>query len=845
MKSYAYPALIVSILPLLFATACFTGMVNTRMDKVYQDAGRGSAIAGTAENVNGRFPERIFIKTATQTFNEYYYFLLDHGRIYCKSLDSSGDAQEWRLFRKTGLPSARLKRGFKKPRAIVAISADANELQAISDEGRIYQYVFDPGLLLQDYFWKDRMGWPEAAPLEINALVRGFRSWAVAKRTASVLWYEDRYGNQHHYGTMGIETSYYLCANGQDIRFSDTGLPSDFSHSILGPERGRFIAESLSASASTVFVINASGEMYTRLVDFDTLGCDPLFFKYTYRRESYGLSGDNYRSNYTPWALPAEDWKKEPPIALSGQARITKRITIVQNGQGNGARELRVAGTDREGHVGYYAKRLNDASWEFRQAPLQLVKSDFLPVREGSRLKRVRGHSGDTAYDGIIWHRGVPVTDIAFKIPDFNLREGSCHLTVSKNGERASLLMHPVDAWTYVRRYDPGRDGMPKLMMVTFELEDGSFDRVSKEFRAILSELFGPYDRVPFAFTAEATTEYILVRKSAAFGDGMTLFFSTDRELVRMNPEVFRKITIGNDELTRKISSPDLELSDIAATGTEKLAEYIDRNRRFKLELENSMRMYESYRISSAVSGKTYSVFNALSHVTFLYLVNVPKINTITRHGSAIMRGNSKNIAFVNESKYRMYKKIMEILDIRIEVYQALLDARKNGSHADERLASFSESFRGYYSLTDMPKTIKGVWYTAQSATPCISSAELLDLGLPILQVTTQSSPSEVYLIDFQNLPKDVFALRSLDFRQKAFTTTVSVSPLVVQGIPSNEMIARGKSLKDMLYQPVEISATLEWNGSTLRIYQDTPEKGRFVFFTSEKKLASSRPDTR
>ena len=844
MKSCAYPALIASILPLFFASACFTGMVNTRMDKVYQDAGKGTAIARAAENVNGRFPERIFLKTATQTFNEYYYFLLEHGRIYCKSLDGSLDAPEWQLFRKTGLPSARLKRGFKMPAAIVAISADANELQAISDEGRIYQYVFDPGLMLQDYFWKDRMGWPEAAPLEINDLVRGFRSWAVAKRTASVLWYEDRYGNQHHYGTMGIETSYFLCANGQDIRFSDTGLPSDFSHSILGPERGRFIAEALSASASTVFVINAAGEMYTRLVDFDTLGCDPLFFKYTYRRESYGLSGDNYRSNYTPWALPAEDWKKEPPIVLSGKARITKRITIVQDGQGNAARELRVAGMDTEGRAGYYAKRLNDTRWKFLQAPLQLVKGDFLPVREGSRVKQVRGHSGDTVYDGIIWHRGAPITDIALKIPDFNLREGSCHLAISRNGESATLLMHPVDAWTYVRRYDPGRDGMPKLMMVTFEIEDGSFDRISKEFRAILSDLIGPYDRVPFAFTAEATTEYILVRKSETFGNGMTLFFSTDRELVRMNPDVFRKISIGNDELTRKISSPELELPDIDAAGKKKLAEYIDRNRQYRLELEESIRMYESYRISSAVTGKTYSIFNALSHVTLLYLVNFPKINTITRHGSAIMRGNAKNIAFVNESKYRMYKKIMELLDIRIEVYTALHDTRETGSRANERLASFSESFRGYYSLTGMPKTIKGICYTSRAPVPCLTSAELLDFGLPILQVTTQSSPSEVYLIDFKNLPKDIYSLSSLDFRQKAFTTSVSVSPLIVQGISAEELIARGIGLKDMLYQPSEISATLEWTGSTLRIYVDTPEKGRFVFFTSEKTLAGSRPDT-
>jgi hypothetical protein len=64
---------------------------------------------------------------------------------------------------------------------------------------------------------------------------------------------------------MEIVTTYALLEDGQEICYADPGLPSDFSRSYIGPERGAFKAVSLSASASTMFVINEAGEMWTYL----------------------------------------------------------------------------------------------------------------------------------------------------------------------------------------------------------------------------------------------------------------------------------------------------------------------------------------------------------------------------------------------------------------------------------------------------------------------------------------------------------------------------------------------------------------------------------------------------
>jgi hypothetical protein len=821
------------IIPFLILSSCFTGMVNTRMNRVYDQKRADAGPFSKTEDNNGEFPEAIYIKTSTQTFSDTYYFLLSDGRIWYKSIDPSGDVPAWTIFRSTGLPSARFKKGFIKPHSISSISADANELQAISDKGRIYQYVFDPGLLLQDYFWKDHIGWPEAAPLEINDLVRGFRAWAVGKRNASVLWSEDRFGNQHHYGTMGIENSYFLCANGQDIRYSDTGLPSDFSHALLGPERGRFIAESLSASACTLFVINAAGEMYTRQADFDTLGCDPLF-RYTYRARDYGIPGSSYRSNYTPWGLPALDWKKEPSITLAGAARLTRHITILRTGQGNDGRELRVAGTDPAGRIGYYHKGIADSAWTFREAPLSLSDADFLDRETVAKGTCPRGPSAERPYFGSLWKASLPVDGVFLEIPNFSLSEGSCALVASRKGEKASLTMHPVDAWTYLRRYDPGRDGTPKLMMVTIEIPDGSLDGLTPEFRAILSDLFGKNDRETFAYIAEATTDYILIRQSKPTNGDIALFFSTDPDAISINPSVFRRIALGNDEFIRDFTSQDLKLDSAKLSGSataNELTALIEHNKEFKKKLEASIKMYSSYKLSSSISGKTYSVFNAFSHVTLIYLIDFPKIYTVTRQGTPIMRETARNAAAITDAKYWMYKKVLELVDIRIELYSALLAAVKGGLPPPERVATFSEDFQGYFAHTGIPETVSGVWHDGGEPVACVSTAELLESDLPGLLVVTRESAPRVYLIDFKNLPEDVYRRDGLDFSAKPLKTAVDVSPLIIPGIPVSDFMASEAS--SVPAQNGETAATLEWDGTVLKIWAEDASGRRTVLFDS------------
>jgi hypothetical protein len=123
----------------------------------------------------------------------------------------------------------------------VEISADADELVALSVEGAFYRYCFDKTIAHKSNVWLDRQGWPKEEQLYLDGRTAKNIAWATGKRNMQVLYYEDAFGNQHHNGTQEIVTTYMLLEDGQEIAYADTGLPADFSRNFTGPERGRVV----------------------------------------------------------------------------------------------------------------------------------------------------------------------------------------------------------------------------------------------------------------------------------------------------------------------------------------------------------------------------------------------------------------------------------------------------------------------------------------------------------------------------------------------------------------------------------------------------------------------------
>jgi hypothetical protein len=641
------------------------------------------------EDINGVFPEAVHIKTRTQTFNAHHYYILRDGLIWHKAIEAGQGPADWTLFEKTGLPHNSLKPGFNKPERIAGISADADELVALSSGGAFYRYCFDITIAHPSKVWLDRQGWPRSEQLFFDPDTAKNRAWALGKRNARTLYYEDPFGNQHHNGTMEIATTYVLMEDGQEIRYADTGLPSDFSRNYIGPERGAFKAVALSASASTMFVINEAGEMYTRLADFDVVGCDPMLFKYTYEPYVSDLPGTNYFSNLTEWALPAEDWRAQPPIPLEGRAALTRHITILQNGQGNGARELRVAGWNANGETGYWTKPIFAGQWDFVAARLIFGGDARL---SGSAE---RGPAADRSYSGRLWKGSAKTrsaeteppqgtekydwiknydwtenTEWFYEIPNFNILEGGCEFRVTKGGETCVLLLHQVEMWSYLRRdYMPGRTGAPKIFWATLEMPENALEGLSPEFAAEISRKFAALDKKLFHYTISAAPHFILIRESENIN---AVLYLTDGAKSPRYPDFQRRWIVENFAEASRVNAPELRINEREETTREALSRKIAANKAFRGELKRLIRQSRWSTLTSFNFDFLYLPAHYTVRLSLLRFIDVPKIRTITTFGDRIVLSNSVIIAIIAELRIELDERLLEIVNTRIRHYEKI-----------------------------------------------------------------------------------------------------------------------------------------------------------------------------
>lgn len=320
------------------------------------------SFASTCSEVlsQNKLPAYIHIKTPTQTFTHRWYIALEKGRIWIKpNPQTTGIEEPWFLLPSDGKPHLPFEwvHPLHEEPYITEVSADGENLIAIDQYGLVYY-----AKLFNQKRWHSRWGLPFGSKLKApDSAV----SIAMSHRGKFNEYYEDIDGNKHPI-SAGVTTLYALirtkAQNGKfynKIFYADPWLNHGFHHEISTPQRGTFNPIALSASASQVFVIDEGGRMYTRLVDYDTDGDNPVL-PYTYHR------GVPQKGFWKKRVLPGHGWRSQPPIV----GQITSNITILQTGKGNSARELRVEGIkviDGIPHKGYYYKGISEFDWKFKE----------------------------------------------------------------------------------------------------------------------------------------------------------------------------------------------------------------------------------------------------------------------------------------------------------------------------------------------------------------------------------------------------------------------------------------------------------------------------------------------
>ncbi|WP_328296469.1 hypothetical protein OG389_00740 [Streptomyces sp. NBC_00435] len=403
-------------------------------------------------------PSQIHLRGTTATFNRRWSFALSAGRIHVKEASESGD---WHVM---SLPECLAGH-------VTGISVDDDELVALDEDGAVY--TMDHALNAPwTWNWTRRFGsplWLGGGTTVPSGATRW--SWSVLSPGEDDVW-RDTAGNNHPAGAAKVSHLFALSEDGSRITYLDPWLPADHSYEMATPLRGRFQARALSASASTSFVINRYGDMYTRLYDFDISGADRVFFRYSYE--------DQRGATIPKIQLPAPDWTHQPEIP----GQVTDRISIHKTGAGSDARELRVEGSD-QGRTGYWGKALTASRWTFTPTGDPL---------EGHGLENTPAdRSTDTLAPPSPYDFTGTLGQVEAHIAEFDVAVAATPLTLQAGDQKLRVTLHTVDGLRQSPR-EPGLTSQPRSFYGTIEVPQAVLDHLDDldpALRALVRDRLG------------------------------------------------------------------------------------------------------------------------------------------------------------------------------------------------------------------------------------------------------------------------------------------------------------------------------------------------------------------
>lgn len=494
----------------------------------------------------GNLPDEVYLKSPSQGFSYEYQYALKDGKIWIKpNTKHTGKVGQWELFEQTGLPKGLDVPSFRDTDIVSEFSTEATMIVAASKSGRLY--FWQPTL-------KEQTNWAEknGAPFEDALYLPKHKRWCFAMSLMRAPWkrltpmhendivsyWEDIDGNRTDFGFTA--TIYSVDPGGQRIRYTDTGLPTSWHKAFSSPERGRVIIDEISASASTLFVTDKYGNMYTRMMDYELLGGCPAL-KFVYERAKRTQGEESVPIMKAVRTLPLPTWQKQEPIRQvledkQGLAVITNRITILLTGKGNAARELRVQGRNSEGEYGYWYKAIFASEWNFVKTnetfPDSLIIHNYLSKTDYGRVL-------DKNYSGRLHKRRLKA--IKAQLIGFYYYSTPCTLRIFYDDKYFDLVFHTVDMWgptVQFKNYPElvgNQSGEPKLLKGTLEIPKSILETNDSDIRGIIDTWFKEYNLVPFAFSVWADDNKVNIESRRIQRDIKNHFWYKLRPRLSMN----------------------------------------------------------------------------------------------------------------------------------------------------------------------------------------------------------------------------------------------------------------------------------------------------------------------
>ncbi len=435
-----------------YAASIFFQLFQPVMDSLY---GREEDLLAREEKPASEFPA-IHVVTKTEAMDAKFYYAIKEGKLWFKPISAHSEAH-WKLFDNQGFAADQT--------FLMSVTADDHNLIVIDQLYRVHvakttniQFVVSSDcpqwqLTRSEVNWSTKwFNMVGVAPIlnlfkDPTLFVPPARSVAISYKGPNTLYYTDRVGKKHPEPFVGVTTLYLLDEKGTRIFFADPWLNNQFNNEITGPEDGEFVAEQMAASASTLLLIqrarNEYGQeihkIYTRFVDFDSMGCNPVL-PHTYDPEN--------RTSLVRY-LPPEDWLLQPCIVLGDEACLTSHIAILQTGRGQDKRQLRIQGKNRQGKSGYYYKDIYEPNWNFEETGEKISRTELLDVPHTGFTK---GKQVMFDYEGILESKLVLQVFLRkFSHQGFNERGLHTYIEMRlQNGKVLKLPLYARRSWQHL-----------------------------------------------------------------------------------------------------------------------------------------------------------------------------------------------------------------------------------------------------------------------------------------------------------------------------------------------------------------------------------------------------------
>ena len=384
-----------------------------------------------------------------------------------------------------------------------------------------------------------------------------------------------------------------------------------------------------------------------------------------------------------------------------------------------------------------------------------------------------------------------------------------------------------MEIWTYLFRYNPGKDGTPKQFFVTLSVPPETFETESPEFRSILETLFKGKNLVLFSCRAEASQQYFLLEVASDKKNSINIFL-TKNGSPYIEEGMFRRLLSYDEKLVAQYLSTDLILQDgqaeISIKNRSRIEEIIKRNKDYREKVRARIRMYDSYKHISGVSRWGYAGFDFLTTVTMLNKIDFPKIRTMTSFGKDIMTVNAESYRFTAESHEGIYAHLIELIDLRINEYENIIREFDKDKLTGQFNQNFRDTFTEYFQLIHLPEVLKGTSSLPEYPEATVQRIDMVPtfpgLILKLNNGKQGDAESGIYfLVELKHAAKIIYSRQNDNLETHPFKTEVRFHIL------ANTTETSGlNSISDE-------TGRIEWNGSELKLWYRTSYLSKKLLF--------------